>query len=287
MSSASDPKPVVTGYPAGHPPPAGGAAYPTAGTDYTYSAPPPHAGRGAGYSTAYPTTSTAYAYPAPPPHAAPYYPAAHPNGAAPPSAFYGASARPHAFLRRRLFAIVVGVFLVVGLATLILWLVLRPRLPAFALTSASVSAFNLSAPQQSLSSDFDLAFSVRNPNHKMGIYYDNVVAVVLYGFDHISDTSLPPFYQGKGNETTVRARLVAESDYVDPSIAKGLAADRGRGAVNFNIRVYSSVRFRAGAWRTRWHMLRVYCDDVSIEFKNATATVGSMVGTPKQCDVNL
>ncbi|XP_008799698.2 NDR1/HIN1-like protein 10 [Phoenix dactylifera] len=257
MSSASNPKPVVTGYPAAAAPsPAGGAAYP---------------------------------YPAPPPHAAPYYPAPYPNGAAPPPASYGAPFRPNTLFLRRLLAVAIAFFLLIGLVILILWLVLRPRLPVFAVSSASVSAFNLSAPQQLLSSDFDLALSVSNPNHKMGIYYDRLVAAVLYGSDTIAETNLPPFYQGKGNATTIRARLVAAAEYVDADVAKGITADRGRGdgTVNFYVRVLALVRFRARAWRTRWHVMRVYCDHVPVGFKNGTATVGSLVAPPKQCQVNL
>ncbi|XP_010912375.1 NDR1/HIN1-like protein 10 [Elaeis guineensis] len=284
MSSASDPKPVVTGYPAAHPPPAGGAAYAAAGTAYPYSTqPPPSSG------AAYPTAGTAYPYPAPPPHAAPYYPSHYPNGAAPPPPPFGARILPHTRFLRRLLAIAVAFFLLMGLATLIIWLVLRPRLPAFAVSSASVSAFNFSAPQQLLSSDFDISLSVQNPNHKMGIYYDSVEAAVLYGSDNIADTSLPPFYQAKGNATTVRAHLVAAAEYVEDDVAKGIAADRGRndGVVNFHVSVWAWVRFNAGAWRTRRHLMRVYCEDVSIGFKNGTATVGSLVGSPKRCEVDL
>ncbi|XP_008784106.2 NDR1/HIN1-like protein 10 [Phoenix dactylifera] len=284
MSSASDPKPVVTGYPAAPPPPAVGAAYATTGTAYSYSAPPPPSG-----GAAYPTAGTAYPYAAPPPHAALYYSSHYPNGSAPPAAPYGPPARPHTRFLSRLLAVAVAFFLLMGLATLILWLVLRPRLPAFAVSSASVSAFNLSTSQQVLSSDFDLSLSVRNPNHKMGIYYDSVAAAVFYGSDAITETSLPPFYQGKGNATTVRARLVAAAAYVDADVAKGISSDRGPGdgVVNFHVRVLAWVRFRAGAWRTRRHVMRVYCDDVPIGFKNGTATVGSLVGSPKQCEVDL
>ncbi|WOL11870.1 hypothetical protein Cni_G20634 [Canna indica] len=255
-SSIGSPKPpLATGYPA---PPAG-AAYP-------YPAPPPQ--------SYYPSG-------APPPPNPHYYPPAY----APPPPRYNA-----VFLRR-LLSIVVPLFVLFFVVVLIIWLALRPRLPEVSVSSAAVSGFNLSAlQQQQLFADFDLNFTIHNPNVKMGIYYDRLTAFVLYGSDTISETSLAPFYQAKGDTTAVRARLVAAGGYVDSDVVKGINSDRGDGAVGFNIRVWAWVRFRSGAWRTRWHVLEVYCDDVMIGFKNGTnaAAAGYLVGsTPKNCVANL
>uniref|UniRef100_A0A1D1YY22 Uncharacterized protein At1g08160 n=1 Tax=Anthurium amnicola TaxID=1678845 RepID=A0A1D1YY22_9ARAE len=256
----NEPKPVVTGYLA-----AGQPAFPSAGT----SAP--------AHGAAYPYPAPLY-YAAQPPAPGPFhYPAAGPGG--------NGSA---AFLCR-LIAISVAVFLVVGLVTFILWLALRPHLPAFAVSSASVSSFSVSASQQ-LSADFNLSFAVRNPNRKVGISYDEVAAAVLYGPEAISKTSLPPFYQGKGNSTVVAASFAAAADYVDADAANGIAKERSSngGVVVFHVRVTAWVRFRSGAWRrTRSHLMRAFCDNVRIGFSNATSAVGSLAGPPQPCKVYL
>lgn len=254
-SSAGNPKPaVVTGYPA-----------PGSGSAYSYSAPPP--------------------------------PSYYPNGAPPPPPFYPpppAYAPPPRYnttFLRRLLSIAVAVFILLGLLVLIIWLVLRPRLPEFAVSSATVTGFNLSAQQQQLSASFDLNLTVYNPNHKMRINYERVTASVLYASDILSENSLAPFYQGTGETTVLRARLSAPGEYVDSDVVTGIESDRGRGdgAVRFRVRVLSWVRFRSGAWRTRWHTLRVYCDDVRIGFRTGTnSTTGYLLGSaPKKCVVNL
>uniref|UniRef100_A0A1D1ZK44 Uncharacterized protein At1g08160 n=1 Tax=Anthurium amnicola TaxID=1678845 RepID=A0A1D1ZK44_9ARAE len=248
-----EPKPFVTGYPA--------AAQPSSA-----------------HGTAYPYPAHPY-YAAPPPPAAPgLY--GGPSVAAPGP--YGRSNSSAAFLRR-LIIIGISVLLLVGFATFILWLVLRPHLPEFAVTSASVSSFRLSASTQ-LSADFNLTLSVRNRNKKMGIFYDRVQAAVFYRQDPIAGTSLPPFYQGKGDSTVLPARLAAVAEYVDPDLTKDRAV---AGAVDFDVKVMAWVRFRAGVWRTRRHVMRVFCGDVRIGFSNSTAVVGSLVGQPKRCQVDL
>ncbi|WOL15542.1 hypothetical protein Cni_G24323 [Canna indica] len=260
-SSASDPKPIATGYPA----PAAGAAYP-------YHAPPP---------------PSYYHNGAPPPPQPHYYPPAY--AAAPPPPRYNTT-----FLRR-LLLVAVSFFILLGLIVLIIWLVLRPRLPEVSVSSFSISGFNLSASQPQspqLSGNFDLNLTVHNPNGKMGIYYDRVTAAVLYGSDTLSETFLAPFYQWKGETTALPARLVAAGEYVDSDVVKGINSERGRGdgAVSFHVRVLAWVRFRSGAWRTRWHVLRIYCDNVPIGFRNGStaATTGSLVGsTPKKCVSDL
>ncbi|CAL9039907.1 NDR1/HIN1-like protein 10 [Musa acuminata AAA Group] len=259
-SSSGDPKPVVTGYPA---PLAAAAAYP-------YPAPPP---------------PSYYSNIAPPPPQPQYYPRPY------AAAAVAAPAYNPLFLRR-LLSFFVALFLLVGLAVFIVWLVLRPRLPEIGVTSVAVSGFNLSASEQQLSADFDLNLAVHNPNRKMGIYYDHVTAAVLYGTETISEASLAPFYQEKGNTIAVRARFVAVGEYVDPDAVKGIRSDqsRGDGAVGFQVTVLAWVRFRSGAWRTRWHTMRVYCDDVPIGLKNGTTSSASgyLVGsTPKKCVANL
>ncbi|KAG6488897.1 NDR1/HIN1-like protein 10 [Zingiber officinale] len=242
--------------------------------------------------TGYPASGSAYPYPVPQPTS--YYP----NGAPPPPPFYPpppAYAPPPRYnttFLRRLLSIAVAVFILLGLLALIFWLVLRPRLPEFTVSSAAVTGFNLSAQQQQLSATFDLNITVHNPNHKMRIYYERVTASVLYSSDILSENSLAPFYQGTGETTVLKARLAALGWYVNSDVARGIESDRGRGdgSVRFNVRVFSLVRFRSGAWRTRWHTLRVYCNDVPIGFGNGTnaTTTGHLLSSaPNKCVVNL
>ncbi|XP_058109094.1 NDR1/HIN1-like protein 10 [Magnolia sinica] len=222
-------------------------------------------------------SGTAYPYPAPPP--APYYPT---NPYPPPPPQYDPR---RALFLRRLIAAAIAVFIIIGAIIFIFWLVLRPRLPEFTVRSVSVSRFNISSSQ--LTANWDISLSALNTNTKMAIYYDRVEASVFYGSDLLSETTLAPFYQGKRNLTTVRATLAAVSEYVRDGVVRDLSEDRARrGSVNFHVKLLAWVRFRSGAWRTRRHLLRVFCEDVRVGLPSA-ARVGTLVGQPRECEVDL
>lgn len=212
----------------------------------------------------------AYPYPAPPPPPYPAYPyQSHPQ-----------PGRSTVFLRRFLL-LLIAAFVILGAISLILWLVLRPHLPRVFVTSASVSPFNQSTV--SLTADWDFSFRVDNPNGKMGVFYDRIDASVLYDLSLLADTSVPPMYQGQRNSTSFSARLAAVSEYVDNW--KGMAEERGKGVVKFDVRLVAWVRFRAGAWRTRRRMLRAFCGDVPVTFNGAGA--GNFSGQPRECNVDI
>ncbi|KAM0947430.1 hypothetical protein DsansV1_C08g0086161 [Dioscorea sansibarensis] len=248
-SMASDPKPSGAGNLAPRPP----------------SLPPPPA---YGAPTAYPGY---YGEP---------YPAYYSAPASPPPR------HPSATLLRRFLTIVVAAIVGTGVAIFITWLVLRPRLPIFSVSSASLSSFNLSSSQ--LSSDLSVSLSVRNPNHKMTIHYYDFRAQALYDFYTISDVALPPMDQRKGNVTEIQARLVAMGEFVGADVAQRIDRERRTmGTVGFQVRVLSLVRYSSGVWWTRTNVLRVFCDDVRIKFANATENAGLLDGTAKPCLVRL
>ncbi|KAG6475514.1 hypothetical protein ZIOFF_064737 [Zingiber officinale] len=127
------------------------------------------------------------------------------------------------------------VFLAVVIIIPVLFLV--PRMPEFAVSSACVTGFNLSsAQQQQLSASFDLNLTVHSPNRLKRIYYERVTASVVYASDILSENTLAPFDQGKGETTVLRVRLAALGEYVNSDVARGIESDRGRGdgAVGFN-----------------------------------------------------
>lgn len=228
----------------------------------------------------YPTgpTATAYPYPAPPP--APYYPNPYPQQQ-PYSQYY--NPRRATFLRRFVVAIIAA-FIIFGSISFILWLVYRPHLPEFSVTSASVSPLNVSAAQ--LTANFDFALSVHNPNKKMTIDYDSLAATVFYRHDNLAEGTLSPFFQGKGNDTTIRARLASAANYINDSTARDLTSSRAGGTLRFELRLFAWVRFDANAWRTRRHFMRVWCGNIDVAFSSSGS--GSLSGgAPKECEVDL
>ncbi|XP_059627784.1 NDR1/HIN1-like protein 10 [Cornus florida] len=258
-----DPSRPVTGYPA--------AAYPPAQSNTNPNPnghPRPH--------PTYTTTGTAYPYAAPPPQSNyynpnPYYPSRPYNN-------------QRATIFRRLFAVIIALFIITGTVIFIVWLVLRPRIPEFRVDSVSLSNFSVNASL--ISGNWDVGFTVRNPNHKINLYYDHIEASVLHKSDTLATTTLPPFDQGTKNETAARATFAAASTYVSGWVVNDINQERTSGSVRFNFGLYARVRFKAGAWRARRRFLRVYCKDLHVGITSNSAA-GKLTDGPRQCRVDL
>ncbi|XP_018829703.1 uncharacterized protein At1g08160-like [Juglans regia] len=244
-----DPSRPVTGYPAPN-----GFPPPQPGVAYPYHAPPP------------PQQSHPYYNPQPYP-----YP----------------SSSSTIFVRRFLTSMIV-VFFLIGVSILILWLVLRPRIPDFRVDSLSVSNFSSGSNySSSITGLWNVRFSVYNPNKKMSISYEEVRSSLLYKSEPISQTLIAPFKQGKRNQTVLDAAFSATATYVDRWVVNDISGDRARGSVSFSVIVGARVQFRTGGWRARNRLLRVLCEDLPVGISSNSSGSGTLVGGAKDCRVGL
>ncbi|GKV50596.1 hypothetical protein SLEP1_g57299 [Rubroshorea leprosula] len=74
-----------------------------------------------------------------------------------------------------LIKLIVTAVVILGLAALIFWLIFRPNIVKFHVTDASLTQFNLTS-DNNLHYNLALNITVRNPNKKIGIYYDRIEA---------------------------------------------------------------------------------------------------------------
>ncbi|XP_047308623.1 NDR1/HIN1-like protein 10 [Impatiens glandulifera] len=239
------------------------AGYPATG----YPAPQP-----AGYSNA----GNAYPYAVPPQTNPPYY-----NQ----NPYYAQPYDNRRALLRRIFAIIIATFIIAGTIAFITWLILRPHLPEVRIDSFSVSNLNLSSSPSLITGNWDVRFTVRNPNKKINLYYDVVNAYAYYQGEELSDTTLAPFSQGKKVETQGRATLAASSKFIDKWVIDGINGEKSRGgSVNFNVRMLSRVQFKAGFWWARRRYVRVYCGDLIVGF-GSNGNSGNLTSGVRQCKV--
>ncbi|KAK3118445.1 hypothetical protein QOZ80_9BG0699200 [Eleusine coracana subsp. coracana] len=273
--SPPPPAPAM-GYPANTNPTPNGAAYYAA-------APPPAGGNGAASAAAF---GVAYPYPAPPQHHQPPPPHGYHHPYPPPHHHYPAHPPPPTCLRR-LLALVVGGFLLLGAATFIVWLLLRPRTPAFSLTSLNLSRVVYAPTNSTLSASFDAALLASNPNSKLSVtYFSPLASVSITPSSPLAVASLPPFSQGPGNTTTLAFRVAVEDAYVGPDDAAALKSGSG-GTAEVEVRLAAVAVFDRGGWRTRRRVMRVMCDRVPVVFRGKNSTEASFSGPARRCDVVL
>ncbi|XP_062082558.1 NDR1/HIN1-like protein 10 [Humulus lupulus] len=236
------------------------------------------------YPQSQPTVGNPNGYPYPAPHAPPYHhqqpPPNNHNYAYP----YRYDPARTTFLRR-LVAAMIAFFIVSASIIFIIWLVLRPRLPNFSVDSVSLTNFNVSSTS-AISGNWAVGFSVNNPNKKMSIAYDEIDSVVFYKSTFLSETRISPFTQATRSQSSINATFSAANSYVEQSVVSGIATDRGRGTVNFNIRVLARVGFRTGGWRLRRRLLRVLCENVGVGV-SSTSGSGKLIGGARECRVGI
>ncbi|XP_059462950.1 NDR1/HIN1-like protein 1 [Corylus avellana] len=182
----------------------------------------------------------------------------------------------HAHRRRRFFrrlcaSILVLAFIIL-VVVLIVWAVLQPNKPRFILQDATVYAFNLSAPNM-LTSNFQVTLSSRNPNDKIGIYYDRLDVYATYRSQQITlRTAIPPTYQGHKDINVWSPFIYGNQVPVAPYNTVLLGQDQANGAVQLLIKIDGRVRWKVGTFISGKYHLYVRCP-AYINFGSRTAGV--------------
>ncbi|XP_045807233.1 NDR1/HIN1-like protein 10 [Trifolium pratense] len=229
---------------------------------------------------------TATGYPAPPynhHNVAAQYPYA-----APPPQYYHPPPPPRPYASRSFFraffATMICLAVIFGVILIITWLVLRPSLPHFTLTTLSLSNFSASNSNQSLTGTWRLSFNVRNSNKKMSVTYNSLHASIFYHSKFIAESSLAPFKQETKSETTLNATFSAANSYLEQRAVNELNFDRAIGSVPFDVQVVAPTSFRSGSWRFRTRLLKILCRKIVIGI-SSIATSGELIGGAKECQV--
>ncbi|XP_022983106.1 NDR1/HIN1-like protein 1 [Cucurbita pepo subsp. pepo] len=159
-----------------------------------------------------------------------------------------------------LIGAVVGILIfLLLLSILIIWAVLRPTKPTFLLQDVTVYAFNATVPSF-LTSNFLLTISSRNPNRRIGIYYEDLHVSAIYRNQQITlHTLIPRFYQGH-KEVSVWSPFVSGTAVpVAPFISTALNQDRDVGALPLLVKIEGRVRWKVGNFISGRYQFHVNC----------------------------
>lgn len=159
-------------------------------------------------------------------------------------------------------------FLIVAVAASagILYLVFRPKIPKYSVDSMRITQLNLNN-DNSLSATFNVNITARNPNKKIGIYYEGGSNLsVFYTGTKLCEGSLPKFYQGHRNTTVLSVTLAGQTENAS-GLLQSLQAQQQTGTIPLNLRVKVPVRLKVGKLKLmKWKFLvkcRVNVDSLS------------------------
>jgi len=162
---------------------------------------------------------------------------------------------------RRLLGLLLGLALIVAIIALIVYLVLRPTHPRFFLQDASLRQLDLANGSSNLlSTTLQVTVASRNPNDRVGVYYDRLDVYASYKYQQITLASaLPPVYQGHGDVEVWSPVLSGPSVPFAPYLADALAKDVQAGYLILQVKIDGRVRWKVGSWISGHYHIFVTC----------------------------
>lgn len=167
--------------------------------------------------------------------------------------------RPNCSVRllRCFCAISFAILSVIAVAIFVTWLAIRPHKPKYHLDSGAVSRLAISNGTITTTMNFNI--SSRNPNERVGIFYDSMEALVLYDTVKIANASVPKFFQSQKNTTVISPVVRGQSVHVVPGTFTGLKAESLTGQLVLEVKLIARIRFQVARWTSRHYKMRVSC----------------------------
>ncbi|XP_058211828.1 uncharacterized protein LOC131324014 [Rhododendron vialii] len=173
------------------------------------------------------------------------------------------------------------------------WRSLSDPSPEFKISSLSVSPFNSSSSPSILKANWNITFSIRNPNYFSQISYEQLQVSVSYHGVPVSTASVAPFYQFGRLSIGMHKRFLevinmealssADNDVVS-SMDRDFQQDGG--AVNFTVAVDGTVRvdLYEGGYR---RPMTVSCNNVMVGLSGNKTAAGALLGGSRKCKVHV
>ncbi|ESQ28825.1 hypothetical protein EUTSA_v10019035mg [Eutrema salsugineum] len=135
---------------------------------------------------------------------------------------------------------------VVGATIGILYLVFKPKLPDYSIDRLQLTRFVLSQ-DSSLSTAFNVTITAKNPNEKIGIYYEDGSKITVWYMEaKLSEGSLPKFYQGHENTTVIYVEMTGQTQDASGLMTTLQEQQQRTGNIPLRIRVNQPVRVKFG-----------------------------------------
>ncbi|KAL1196943.1 NDR1/HIN1-like protein 3 [Cardamine amara subsp. amara] len=183
-----------------------------------------------------------------------------------------------------IFNILITLAVVIGIAALIIWLIFRPNAIKFHVTDAKLTQFSLD-PNDNLQYNLDLNFTIRNPNRRIGVYYDQIEVRGYYGAQRFGVSNVPTFYQGHKNTTVVGTKLGGQGLVL---LSRGERRDLDEDVKSQIYRIEAKlrlrVRFKFGLVKSWKFKPKIRCD---LKVPLSSNTTGGFQFQRTKCDVDF
>lgn len=132
-----------------------------------------------------------------------------------------------------------------GIATLIIFLVVRPKIPLFDIPNANLNTIYFDSPEY-FNGDFVFLANFSNPNRKIDLRFEYLDLELYFSDRLISTQALQPFTQRPGETRLESIHLVSSLVYLPQNHALELRTQVQSNKVNYNMRGTFKVRATLG-----------------------------------------
>lgn len=148
------------------------------------------------------------------------------------------------------------VVVIIGILAAIVYFAFDPKIPKYSVDAMRISQLNL-GNDNSLSAAFNVNITARNPNTKIGIYYEGGSHLsVWYTGTKLCEGSLPKFYQGHRNTTSLSLTLTGQTQDAAGLFNALQTQQQQTGNVPLNVRARVPVRLKMGKLKLmKWKFL--------------------------------
>ncbi|KAL6507792.1 hypothetical protein OROGR_023987 [Orobanche gracilis] len=177
--------------------------------------------------------------------------------------------------------IIITILVIVGIIAFIGWLIFRPNTVKFHASDASLTEFNLN--NHTLHYNLALNLTIRNPNKRIGIYYDKIEARAFYQGQRFSTVDLKPFYQGPKTTHYSEAALFRGQQvvYLGDRELSSYNENRRTGAYDIDVKLHLRIRLKFWFVKSTKVKPKIDCD-LKIPLRSNGTVSGAYES--KRCD---
>ncbi|XP_022766974.1 NDR1/HIN1-like protein 10 [Durio zibethinus] len=185
-------------------------------------------------------------------------------------------------LLKILLKIIITAAVVIGLAVLIFWLIFRPNRIKVHVTDVSLTEFNLTS-NNTLNYNLVVNMTVRNPNRRIGIYYDRIEARAYYEDQRFDTQTLNPFYQGHKNTSFLNPVFSGEHFVsLGAEETSKFNEETTNGLYSIDVKLYLRIRLKIGRIKTGRFKPKISCD-LKVPLSSGNGSLAGALETTK-CD---
>ncbi|KAE9619559.1 hypothetical protein Lal_00039795 [Lupinus albus] len=168
------------------------------------------------------------------------------------------------------------ILVLVVIAAILIWFIVRPNVLKFHVTEANLTEFNYTTSDNinngSLHYNLALNISIRNPNSRLGIYYDSIEPNALYEGVRFGSQNLEPFFQHKKSTSFLGPVFKGEQvmSLGETQVSK-LNKEKESGVYGIGVQLKIKLRFKFGLIKIGNFNPKVRCDlQVPLKSHNGT-----------------